>query len=219
MEIIKPGEIMLSIFFLYFIIFGSFVQDIFPAKLLAIIKSNIAIRHILAYLTIFLFTYILGWYNDSALLTGKSRFETDHNVRIGQSQTVVTTNDKQMSTRKSAPSTNTDTSLQTKIEHIETHNAIITYAVYSLIIYVIFLMSSKCELTFLLIFLFMIIVTFFVHLFRLYGEIGQQYVFIEWLMEGGSFIVLLSGFILYFLRQLAEHKSNWNTLTFIFGKI
>lgn len=69
-------QIVLGLFFLYLTILGGFVQDLFSCELQRFIKSSIIFRHILVLLSIFIFTFVLGWYTDKALLSAKEAQES-----------------------------------------------------------------------------------------------------------------------------------------------
>jgi len=149
-------------------------------------------------MTIYIFTYILGWYTDTAILTGKTNFEKENNLQINPST-------EGFSTKPSA-----DTSMKG-------YEALLTYAMYSLGIYVLFLMTTKCEFEFLGGFLAILLATFIIHILRLYGDLGQIFATIENGMMGVGGVILLGGSIMYLQRQIREHHTDWSTLMFIFG--
>jgi len=75
-------QIILGLFFLYLTILGGFVQDLFSCELQRFVKSSIVFRHILVILSIFIFTFVLGWYTDKALLSAKEAQESQEGFSL-----------------------------------------------------------------------------------------------------------------------------------------
>jgi hypothetical protein len=170
---------------------------------------------VLVFLTIYIFTYILGWYTDTAILTGKTNFENENNLQINQdTKDGFTTTQTQPQPHKQTPH---DTSIVSKLTDIKGYEALLTYALYSLGIYILFLMTTKCEFEFLGGFLAILLGTFIIHILRLYGDLGDVFKTIENGMMGVGFVILLGGSIMYLQRQLVEHRQDWSTLMYIFG--
>jgi predicted XRE-type DNA-binding protein len=81
---------------------------------------------VLVFLTIYIFTYILGWYTDTAILTGKINFENENNLQIKTDTkdgftTTLTQNQMQQ-----------DSSIVSKLTDIKGYESLLTYAIYSM---------------------------------------------------------------------------------------
>ena len=175
-------QIILGLFFLYLTILGGFIQDLFSCELQRFIKSSIFIRHILVILTIFIFTFVLGWYTDKALLSAKEAQEAQEGFSL--------------------------------------NSTLFKYIQYTFMIYLIFLITTKCDIRLLLPALIIVIVLILLYIDTIYNreEKGPgQTENIIILMEITTIVLLLIGFILYTMRQYKDHSKTWNTLTFIFG--
>lgn len=64
MEII---QILLSLFFTYFVLMMTDVQLLLNCSLQKVLKENILIKHFIIFFSIFIFTFVLGWYRFDAL--------------------------------------------------------------------------------------------------------------------------------------------------------
>ena len=64
MEII---QILLSLFFTYFVLMMADIQLLLNCSLQKFLKENILIKHIIIFMSIFIFTFVLGWYRFDAL--------------------------------------------------------------------------------------------------------------------------------------------------------
>jgi len=64
MEII---QILLSLFFTYFVLMMNDVQLLLNCSLQKFLKENILIKHFIIFFSIFIFTFVLGWYRFDAL--------------------------------------------------------------------------------------------------------------------------------------------------------
>tara|TARA_B100001142_G_C14195497_1_gene601682 strand:- start:226 stop:897 length:672 start_codon:yes stop_codon:yes gene_type:complete len=64
MEII---QILLSLFFTYFVLMMTDIQLLLNCSLQKFLKENILIKHIIIFFSIFVFTFVLGWYRFDAL--------------------------------------------------------------------------------------------------------------------------------------------------------
>ena len=60
-------QILLSLFFTYFVLMMSDVQLLLNCSLQKVLKENILIKHFIIFLSIFIFTFVLGWYRFDAL--------------------------------------------------------------------------------------------------------------------------------------------------------
>jgi len=198
---IPVGNLVIGLFFLYFVSFSGLIQNMFSCRLQHIFTESIVFRHVLVFMTIYIFTYILGWYTDTAILTGKTNFEKENNLQINPSTEGFSTN----------------TPTQISASSMKGYEALLTYAMYSLGIYILFLMTTKCEFEFLGGFLAILLATFIIHILRLYGDLGDVFKTIENGMMGVGGVILLGGSLMYLQRQIREHRGDWSTLMFIFG--
>lgn len=94
------------------------------------------------------------------------------------------------------------------------------YGKYTLMIYGMFLLTTKCDLRFLIPAFLLIVALVFLYTYDIYTkkrskEILQTPVVqgIEWSIVG----LLVVGFGVYAFKQYSEHKNTWNALTFLFG--
>ena len=119
MEII---QILLSLFFTYFVLMMSDVQLLLNCSLQRFLKENILVKHFIIFFSIFIFTFVLGWYRFDAL-----KVENFDNVNT------------------------------TKKKLFLNKNILFNYFKSTLIIYIIFIISTKNEGLYMLIFLISIL--------------------------------------------------------------
>jgi hypothetical protein len=60
-------QIVLSLFFTYFVLMMSDVQLLLNCSLQKFLKKNVLIKHLIIFFSIFVFTFVLGWYKFDAL--------------------------------------------------------------------------------------------------------------------------------------------------------
>ena len=70
------NKIAIGLFFTYLVIFSGDIQLVLNCGVQKIMKENIYIRHILIFLSIYLFVFILKWYNLD-VITVKDNFSND----------------------------------------------------------------------------------------------------------------------------------------------
>lgn len=175
-------QIILGLFFLYLTILGGFVQDLFSCELQRFVKTSIVFKHILVLLTIFIFTFVLGWYTDKALLSAKEAQETQEGFSLDKT--------------------------------------LYKYIKYTFMIYGIFLITTKCDIRFLLPALIIVSLLIFLHINKLYNKNNKNLDDNSKIIQGMEITVislLVIGFILYTMRQYKDHAKTWNILTYIFG--
>lgn len=61
------SRIVLSLFFTYFVLMMTDVQMLLTCSLQKFIKENVMIKHFIIFFSIFIFTFVLGWYNFDSL--------------------------------------------------------------------------------------------------------------------------------------------------------
>lgn len=228
MDIIIANKAILALFFLYLVMFGSILISLLNCELQRFILHNNIIKHIIIFLSIFIFTFILDWYSPSSLvLSNKEKNEINEINKI---------NEKYENKSKN-----------------KQYNYIIESIKYTFLIYILFILSSKQEKIFMYIFiilLFIIIIlyiiylinihyykinqddlkTFFIHKSNFTKILNSKYNLNPYLIHK-LFIIhnilsilyivllisLLVGFYFYALKQQKEKKNNFNWIIFIFG--
>ena len=150
------SQITLTLFFLYVVIISDKFFDIISCRLQRLITVNIYIRHFFIFMNIFLFTFILGWYTEFSIFDAKQSF--DENTK--RKEEFKGTNDNNLILDK----------LNIKTEGM----IILKYIGYSFLIYVIFLLTTKCELEYLLPFLLLILGSFIIFILKTYGKKKQN---------------------------------------------
>ena len=205
-QIINKG--LLALFFLYFVMIGGVISSLLNCSLQRFIKKSLVFKHILVFLSIFIFTFILNWYTPYSLV-----IENMNNK-----------NDTQ------------------KFKYINES------LIYSIFIYILFIISSKQQEYFMysfLILLTLIISVFIYYLIEINSLKIDRYKlknffikkeYLQELTEKESnintlyilhnlksslyvllFINLILGVYFYALKQIKDKKNNFNIMLFIFG--
>ena len=165
------SQVTLSLFFLYIVIVSEKFFDIISCKLQRLIISNLYVRHFFILMNIFLFTFILGWYTEFSIFDAKKgfteTFDDTHNP-IQDNKLNKEANHKYVE----------------KLEKEETKNLlkdilpeviiVVKYIFYSFLIYMIFLLTTKCKLQFLLVFLVLMFVSFVVFIIKTYSKTKDE---------------------------------------------
>ena len=74
-QIINKG--LLALFFLYFVMIGGVISSLLNCSLQRFIKKSLLLKHILVFLSIFIFTFILNWYTPYSLVIEKMNNKDD----------------------------------------------------------------------------------------------------------------------------------------------
>jgi hypothetical protein len=252
------SQVTLSLFFLYVVIVSEKFFDIISCKLQRMIISNLYVRHFFILMNIFLFTFILGWYTEFSIFDAKTGFTETFDENINQALNKEA-NHKYVETLEKVE-------VKTLLKDILPEGIIIVkYIFYSFLIYVIFLLTTKCKLQFLMVFLVLMFISFVVFILKTYSktkdelkssfsfftfiskkekndnikayveenpsiskyalrkkirQINTNYILtnIETTLFIISLIILVIGFISYYIIKRKEYKPNFSILTFIFGK-
>jgi hypothetical protein len=229
MDIIIANKAILALFFLYLVMFGSILISLLNCELQRFILHNNIIKHVIIFLSIFIFTFILDWYSPSSLVLSNKQVEEINKVNKINETYENKNKNKQ-------------------------YNYIIESIKYTVLIYVLFILSSKQEKIFMYLFiilLFIIIILYIIYLINIdYYKINQndlktffirknkfnkilssnKYNLNQHLIDK-LFIIhntlsilyiillicLLIGFYFYALKQQKEKKNKFNWMTFIFG--
>ena len=74
-QIINKG--LLALFFLYFVMIGGVISSLLNCSLQRFIKKSLVLKHLLVFLSIFIFTFILNWYTPYSLVIEKMNNKND----------------------------------------------------------------------------------------------------------------------------------------------
>tara|TARA_B100001093_G_C26702562_1_gene959749 strand:+ start:120 stop:749 length:630 start_codon:yes stop_codon:yes gene_type:complete len=105
-------------------------------------------------MNIFLFTFILGWYTEFSIFDAKKSFNKNKREREEFTNGDGTGNGLVLN----------------KLNIADEVKIILKYLGYSVLIYVIFLLTTKCELEYLVIFLVLILASFIIFIIKTYGK-------------------------------------------------
>ena len=214
------NQIALALFFLYFVLMSGSCSEIMNCGLQRYIKDKWWPKHVMLFLSIYIFTYILNWYTVDSLIVENFEHVTEKKQK---------------------------TSSEKKLENISYLKKSLYY---SLIIYLIFIISTKSEGMYLFTFLLLAILVVFGTIvnkslnsevfenikgtFMISDEdkrdILQQFpedqhdvntIIKTQNIISTSFLVgvgiLLIGNYKYYQRQLRDHGSDWSWIVFWFG--
>jgi len=239
------SQVILSIFFLYVVIISEKLFTLISCNFQTIIKNNRYFKQIFIFINIFLFTFILGWYTENAIYSAKESYNKYENFE----------------------NNNNNNNLSFFNLYKTEFNIIGKYIIYSLLIYIIFIFTTKCDLLYLKIFFGLLIILFFLFILRTYSKNeyynNEEFKLIDYINDNErksrleqlklnldktdlsnnvknnlilkfkinmnlqniefylfilSLIVLVIGFVLYYLKQKKDHSKDWNFTTFIIGK-
>lgn len=143
------SQITLTLFFLYVVIISDKFFDIISCRLQRLIMYSSLVRHFFIFMNIFLFTFILGWYTEFSIFDAKQSFNK----------------------RNREDFKNNDGNLKLNLISIKKEaNILLKYFGYSILIYLIFILTTKCELEYLIVFLILILASFIVFILKTYGK-------------------------------------------------
>jgi hypothetical protein len=185
------SQIIIALLFTYFVLSGGGLVGLLSCRFQELILTNSYFKHIILFITIYVTTFILGWYTETAIIQGKVQYSSI----IGETFT----------SEKSKPSS-------TRI--------LLTYLFYTTIIYIIFLATTKCEIEYLLIFFVLMLIHLIILLVDLYSpdNTSDRLTSHDSVIMYLAFFVLILGTGMYTFRQIEEHSGEWSTLKFIFGE-
>lgn len=146
------SQVILSIFFLYVVIVSEKLFSLISCNFQKLIENSRNFKHLFIIVNIFLFTFILGWYTENSIYSAKDAYNKYENF----DSKINEENYSLLDLYKSEI------------------NIIVRYILYSLVIYIIFLLTTKCEILYLKIFFGLIIMMFFLFLLRTYSK-NQYY--------------------------------------------
>ena len=82
MNIVEINKIVIELFFIYIVLFSSDIQLILNCELQKMMKNNIYFRHILVFISIYLFVFVLRWYHIDAIVVKDEFSNIQLNNRI-----------------------------------------------------------------------------------------------------------------------------------------
>ena len=148
------SQVTLTLFFLYVVIVSDKFFDVISCRLQRLITNSSVVRHFFIFMNIFLFTFILGWYTEFSIFDAKKSFNKNKREREE-----FTNGDG-----------DGDQLVLNKLNIADEVKIILKYLGYSVLIYVIFLLTTKCELEYLVIFLVLILASFIIFIIKTYGK-------------------------------------------------
>jgi len=205
------SNVVLPIFFLYFVLISGYCSSLLNCGLQRFMKNSVYFKHVLIILSIYIFTFILNWY-------------TFDSLAIGQQEGYENLNKKE------------------PVEfNMDSLKKLAKWFLYTLAIYLIFLISTKSEVTYIIIFFGYTVLSILMQIFLKsissssynvltnklfitsddYKGVNQKLVvYIHNTITAGfiiSLLLLLFGFVHYFNRQYKDHYKTWDTRIFLFG--
>jgi len=149
------SQITLTLFFLYVVIVSDKFFDIISCRLQRLIMHSSTVRHFFIFMNIFLFTFILGWYTEFSIFDAKESFNKRNREGFNNNENENSDN----------------SSLKLNVLSIRKESGIIIkYFAYSVLIYLLFILTTKCELEYLIAFLILILASFIVFILKTYGK-------------------------------------------------
>lgn len=212
------NTISLGLFFLYFVLISGSCGEILNCGLQRFIQNTIWFKHVMILLSIYIFTFILNWYTiDSIVVENYDNKEEDENEEENK------------------------TGVNPRLRYLYES------FLYSILIYIIFVISTKTEGMYLAIFLLLSVLLVIIqiilkalygsytelnltNLFKSVNDIKNQDINME-KFDGNlililkflpfiyliTFMVLITGLGKYYTRQRKDHTKNWDMIKFIFG--
>ena len=202
------NQLGLGIFFLYFVLISGSCSKIMSCSLQRFIESSVIFKHIIIFLSIFIFTFLLNWYTIDSLVVSEGMENKNDN----------------------------------SFKYL---NDSLLYSIFIYVIFVISTKTEALYLSIFLI-LCIVLVFSKVYLkaknsnidnltnlglFSSFSDIKKSFsqdemtidtvdvfvsraIFILYIL---SIVVLLVGFVKYYIRQRKDHFRKWSNVTFIFG--
>ena len=150
------SQITLTLFFLYVVIISDKFFDIISCRLQRLIMHSSLVRHFFIFMNIFLFTFILGWYTEFSIFDAKESFNKRNREEFNNNEN---------------ENNNDNSNLKLNVLSIRKESGIIIkYFGYSVLIYLLFILTTKCELEYLIAFLILILASFIVFILKTYGK-------------------------------------------------
>ena len=226
MNINEINKIVIGLFFIYVVLFSSDIQLILNCGLQKIMKENIYFRHILIFISIYLFVFILKWYNIDSIVV-KDEFN----------------NITEQKTQKENETIN---------KVIDSTSYLTDSLILTAVAYLIFIISTKVDVS---IFKYVVIIVFITILLQILSKAYNQklhnivmennFIFskeeelimlktnknnisydkfiinlhnLTYSLYIVLLVLIIFGAYKYYLKQRKSYKNKWSWNTFIFGK-
>jgi len=215
------NTISLGLFFLYFVLISGSCGEILNCGLQRFIQNSIWFKHVMILLSIYIFTFILNWYTIDSI--------------------VVENYDNKVNKEEDENEEENKTGVNPRLRYLYES------FLYSILIYIIFVISTKTEGKYLAIFLLLSVLLVIIqiilkalygsytelnltNLFKSVNDIKNQDINMEKFDDNLililkflpfiyliTFMVLITGLGKYYTRQRKDHTKNWDMIKFIFG--
>ena len=215
------NTISLGLFFLYFVLISGSCGEILNCGLQRFIQNSIWFKHVMILLSIYIFTFILNWYTIDSI--------------------VVENYDNKVNKEEEENEEENKTGVNPRLRYLYES------FLYSILIYIIFVISTKTEGKYLAIFLLLSVLLVIIqiilkalygsytelnltNLFKSVNDIKNQDINMEKFDDNLililkflpfiyliTFMVLITGLGKYYTRQRKDHTKNWDMIKFIFG--
>lgn len=225
MKIGEINKIVIGLFFIYIVLFSSDIQLILNCGLQKMMKENIYFRHVLIFISIYLFVFVLKWYNIDVIVV-KDEFNNIVEKKIQK-----------------------DDSIMSKL--IDSTSYLTDSLLLTLIAYVVFLVSTKVDAS---IFKYLVIIIFITILLQIISKAYNQklhkivmnnsFIFskdeeliivetnknnvtydkfiinlhnLTYLLYVISIALMIIGVYMYYIKQRKNFGNKWSWNKFIFG--
>lgn len=225
MNINEINKIVIGLFFIYVVLFSSDIQLILNCGLQKIMKENMYFRHILIFISIYLFVFVLKWYNIDSIVV-KDKFNNITEQKVQKEGTTVN-------------------------KVIDSTSYLTDSLILTAIAYLVFIMSTKVDVS---IFKYIVIIVFITILLQILSKAYNQklhnivmennFIFSEeekliklktnrnnitydkfiinlhnitYLLYVVSLVLIIFGAYKYYLKQRKSYNNKWSWNKFIFG--
>jgi len=244
MNIKNINKIAIGLFFIYILLFSGDIQLVLNCGLQKMMKENIYFRHVLIFASIYLFVFILKWY-DLDVLNVKENFSNKKDKIKGY-------NLKEEKIESELESEEKEIKVKSVIKNIKNNTTYLVNSMFTtLISYLVFLISTKVDVSiFKYIIIILLTVIFIQILSKAYNEdfhllimdykiiyskteqeiydISKEKNFkydkflimvhnISYILYSLIIILMVVGVIKYYKSQRKNYGKKWNWNKFIFG--
>lgn len=242
MNIKNINKIAIGLFFIYIILFSGDIQLILNCGLQKMMKENIYFRHVLIFTSIYLFVFILKWY-DLDVITVKEKFSNTEEGKIKEYK---------IKDGLYPESEEKEINVKSLIKNIKNKTTYLVDSIFTtLLAYLIFLISTKVDVVVFKYVIFVLITVIFIQILSkayndnfhslimdyrfIFSKTNQQIYEIskEKNLKYDNFLILIHnisyilylliiilmayGFYKYYKVQRKNYGNKWNWNKFIFG--
>lgn len=247
MNIKNINKIAIGLFFIYLLLFSSDIQLILNCGLQKMMKENIYFRHVLIFASIYLFVFILKWY-DLDVITVKEKFSNLDENKINND--II--KEYEIKETLESESEEKEIKVESVIKNIKNKTTYLVNSIFTtLLAYLIFLISTKVDVVvFKYIILVLFTVIFIQILSKAYNEdfhsliMDYKIIFpktdqqiyeiskekslkydkflvvihnISYILYSLIILLMIIGVIKYYKSQRKTYGNKWNWNKFIFG--